>query len=58
VALGTLGLFLAVNEGFELMMAFFADVLEDWHAMLPAGLSSSDPQGLKPASVVGLRGTA
>jgi hypothetical protein len=40
VALGALGLFLAVDEGFELMLAFFADVFVDWHELLPSLLES------------------
>ena len=31
MALGTLGLLLAIDEGLEPVMAFFADVLEDGH---------------------------
>ena len=34
VAFRTLGFFSAVNEGFELMMAFAADVFEDGHRRL------------------------
>jgi hypothetical protein len=34
MALGTLGLFLAVEQGFERVMAFLADVFEDGHGRL------------------------
>jgi len=38
VALGAFGLFLAVDEGFELVVALFADVFVDRHFELRCGL--------------------
>jgi hypothetical protein len=35
VASGALGLFFAIDESFELVTAFLADVLEDRHAVTP-----------------------
>lgn len=41
VALGALGLFLAVNEGFEVVIALFADVFEDRHKLSDLNLKSN-----------------
>src|SRR6266567_9571081 len=40
MALRTLGFFLAVDEGFALVLTFFADVLEDRHGRLQIPLES------------------